>query len=128
VAVIIDALATLELGATQASAAAVYDRPIGIRALFEDPAGGEEHYLVRYPGGVRGRLHRHTAAHTIVVLDGRLRANGRVVGPGAYAHFPGGEPMRHEAADDAGCLFVLIFHGPFDVETLETEPGESTGE
>ena len=39
------------------------------------------------------------------------------MGPGAYAHFPGGEPMRHQSAE--GCLFVLIFHGPFDVEVLE---------
>jgi quercetin dioxygenase-like cupin family protein len=118
--VVVDALASVDLGPTEASASAVYDRPIGIRSLYEDPVSGEEHYLVRYPAGVRGRLHRHTAAHTIIVLDGKLRANGRVVGPGAYAHYPAGEAMQHEAAgDDEGCLFVLIFHGPFDVEMLE---------
>ena len=117
-ATIIDRLRTLELQEPAAASAAVYDRPIGIRALLEDPVSGEEHYLVRYPSGVRGRMHRHTAAHTIVVLEGRLDANGQLIGPGAYAHFPGGEPMRHQGAAD-GCLFVLIFHGPFDVEVLE---------
>jgi quercetin dioxygenase-like cupin family protein len=74
---------------------------------------------VRYPAGTRGRPHRHTAAHTIVVLQGRLRANGREVGPHAYAHFPAGEVMHHEAAGDEPCLFVLIFHGAFDVEVVE---------
>ena len=118
-ATVVDDLTTLELRDPGAAAAAIYDRPIGLRLLFEDPSSGEEHSLARYPGGTRGRPHRHTAAHTIVVLEGRLRANDQVIGPGAYAHFPAGVPMRHEAADDDGCLFVLLFHGPFDVEALE---------
>ena len=80
---------------------------------------GEEHYLVRYPPGVRGRLHRHTAAHTIVVLEGQLDANGQLLGPHAYAHFRAGQPMRHQATEDGSCLFVILFHGPFDVELLD---------
>jgi quercetin dioxygenase-like cupin family protein len=47
-----------------------------------------------------------------------MEANGQTIGPGAYAHFPAQEPMRHQAAGDEPCLFVLIFHGPFDVEVL----------
>jgi quercetin dioxygenase-like cupin family protein len=117
-ATIVDGLRSLELREPGAAAAAVYDRPIGLRLLYEDPASGEEHYLVRYPAGLQGREHRHSAAHTIVVLEGRLEANGQVIGPGAYAHFPPGEPMRHQATDHGPCLFVLLFHGPFDVEIL----------
>ncbi len=115
----VDQLRTLDLHEPGAAAAAVYDRPIGLRLLYEDPTSGEEHYLVRYPTGVRARLHRHAAAHTMVVLEGRLEANGQVIGPGAYVHFPAGVPMRHQATDDGPCLFVLLFHGPFDVELLE---------
>jgi hypothetical protein len=29
--------------------------------------------------------------------------------------------MRHQPARAGGCLFVLLFHGPFDVEILDTE-------
>ena len=115
---VVDQLRALELVEPGAAAAAVYDAPVHLRQLYEDPASGAEHYLVRYPVGVSGRLHRHTAAQTIVVLDGRLDANGRVIGPGGYAHFPAGEPMRHQPAGDDACLFVTIFHGPFDVEVL----------
>ena len=118
-AMIVDRLESLELREPGAAAAAIYDQPIGLRLLYEDPTSGEEHYLVRYPAGLRGRVHRHTAAHTIVVLDGRLEANGQVIGPGSYAHFPAGEPMRHQATQDGPCLFVLLFHGPFDVEVLD---------
>jgi len=118
-ATIIDALSSLELQPPGAAAAAVYDRPIALRLLSEDPSSGEEHYVVRYPAGVKGRVHTHTAAHTIVVLEGRLHANGRVIGPGSYAHFPAGEAMQHQAGGDDDCLFVLLFHGPFDVHVEE---------
>ena len=117
-ATIIDQLRLLQLHEPGAAAAAVYDEPIELRLLFEDPLSGEEHYLVRYPAGLKGHLHQHTAAHTIVVLDGMLEANGQLIGPGSYAHFPAGDPMRHQSTDDGPCLFVLLFHGPFDVEIL----------
>ena len=120
-ATIIDALSSLELQQPGAAAAAVYDGPIALRLLYEDPASGEEHYVVRYPRGVKGRVHTHTAAHTIVVLEGRLHANGQVIGPGAYAHFPGGEAMQHQSGGDSDCLFVLLFHGPFDVHVAENQ-------
>jgi quercetin dioxygenase-like cupin family protein len=117
-AIIVDELRSLELREPGAAAAAVYDRPIGLRLLYEDPHSGEEHYVVRYPPGLKGRVHRHTAAHTLVVLEGRLEANGHVIGPGSYAHFPAGQPMHHQATEDEACLFVLLFHGRFDVEIL----------
>jgi quercetin dioxygenase-like cupin family protein len=117
-ATIIDHLGSLELQEPGPQAASVYDRPIALRLLYQDPSSGEEHYLVRYPAGVKGHAHRHTAAHTIIVLQGRLYANGQVIGPGAYAHFPAGDPMRHQATDEGPCLFVLLFHGPFDVEVV----------
>ena len=118
-AIIVGDLRTVDLGVPSDSAAAIYDQPIGLRTLYEDPVSGEEHHLIRYPAGVRGRRHRHTAAHTLVVLDGWLEANGQVIGPGSYAHFPGGEVMRHQAANDRPCLFVALFHGRFDVEVLD---------
>ncbi|HEX2681400.1 MAG TPA: cupin domain-containing protein [Candidatus Dormibacteraeota bacterium] len=118
-ATIVDGLGSLELDKAGAAAAAVYDQAIGIRLLYEDPRSGEEHYLIRYPAGVQGRPHRHTAAHTIVVLEGHLDANGRVIGPGSYAHFPAGETMRHQATEHESCLFVILFHGPFDVAIVE---------
>lgn len=98
---------------------AIYDRPIGLRLLYQDPASGAEHYLVRYPAGLNARWHRHNAAHTIVVVDGSLEANGEVVGPGGYCHFPAGQAMHHAPAGAESCLFITIFHGPFDVQPVE---------
>jgi len=126
-AIIFDELASLELEEPSPAAAAVYNQPIGLRLLYEDP-GGEEHYLTWYPAGLKGRPHLHTAAHTIVVLEGQLDANGRVIGPGSYAHFPAGQVMRHQAAGDAPCLFVLLFHGPFDVRLANEDSGSDVAQ
>ncbi|MDQ3890019.1 MAG: cupin domain-containing protein [Actinomycetota bacterium] len=115
-AVIVDELRDLELESAQP---VIYDRPIGLRLLFQDRESGAEHYLIRYPAGLRAKRHRHSVAHTILVLEGRLEANGQTVGPGAYCHFPPNEPMRHAPAEGESCLFVTIFHGPFDVAPLE---------
>jgi quercetin dioxygenase-like cupin family protein len=114
-AVVVDRLAEQDLHNAQP---VIYDRPIGLRQLYQDPRTGAEHYLIRYPAGLRTQRHRHTAAHTMVVLEGRLEVNGRVVGPGSYCHLPAGRPMHHAPADGESCLFVLVFDGPFDVEPL----------
>lgn len=115
-AIIVDLLGSMEMNQSQL---AIYDRQIGVRLLYQDPDSGAEHYLIRYPTGLRARVHRHAAAQTIVVLEGRLAVNDELVGPGTYCHFPPGEPMFHAPADEEPCLFVTIFHGPLDVEPLE---------
>ena len=115
-AVIVDGLRSLELDESQP---AIYDRPIGLRLLHRDAFSAAEHYLVRYPAGLRAQSHRHSAAQTIVVLEGRLEANGEVVGPGAFCHFPAAQAMHHAPSGGEPCLFVTIFHGPFDVEPLD---------
>jgi quercetin dioxygenase-like cupin family protein len=108
---------------------AVYSKPFGIHTLYQDPDGGAEHHVIRYPPRLKGRLHRHTAAHTIVVVAGSLAVNGEVIGPGGYAHVPGGERMLHENGGDEDCVFVIIFDAPFDMERVEDRhepPGIST--
>jgi quercetin dioxygenase-like cupin family protein len=93
----------------------IYDTPIGLRQLYTDPDTGGEHYLIHYPQGMKAARHHHSAAHTIIVLDGALSADGQILGPGSYCHFPAMTVMHHEPAPGNHCRFVTIFHGPFDV-------------
>jgi quercetin dioxygenase-like cupin family protein len=93
----------------------IYDREIDIAELHIDERSGAEHYVIRYPEGLKAQPHKHTAAHTMVVLEGALNANGQELGPLSYCHFPAGEVMTHQPAEGQSCLFVLIFDGPFDV-------------
>jgi quercetin dioxygenase-like cupin family protein len=115
-AVVIDELRSLELGESQPE---IYDRPVGLRLIYRDPDSGAEHYLIRYPSGLRAQPHRHSAAHTIVVLDGAMELDGRLLLPGSYAHHPAGAVMHHAPAPGQHCLFLIIFHSPFDVIPLE---------
>jgi quercetin dioxygenase-like cupin family protein len=115
-AVILDGLMSVELEPDQS---VIYDRDIGLRVLYRNPDSGAVHLLIRYPAGLRTKLHRHTAAHTIVVLEGRLEVHGQVVGPGAYCHFPAGEAMQHAPAEGTSCLFVTVFDGPVDVHPMD---------
>lgn len=101
----------------------IYDRPVGVRLLYRHPVTGAEHYLIRYPPGLVATTHRHSAAHTFVVLEGELLVNGRQIGAGSYAHFPAGSVMHHAPAGGKGCLFVAVFDGPQDVERVAGDPG-----
>ena len=58
-----------------------------------------------------------------IVVSGKLMANGQQLGPGGYAHFPGGTAMLHEPAAEYNCTFVLIFDGPFDLDVMESSDG-----
>lgn len=89
-----DAVIVEDLASTAAewSQPAMYDRPIRAKMLYQDARTGAEHYLISYPKGLVCRLHRHTAAHTVIVIEGRLEANGCVIGPGSYCHFPPAKP------------------------------------
>ena len=111
-----DDLSSLELDESQP---VIYDRPIGLRLLYQDPESGAEHYLIRYPPNLRAQRHRHTAAHTIILLEGVMEANGQRLHAGAYAHFEAGSVHHHAPADGRACLFVIIFHGPFDVTPVD---------
>jgi hypothetical protein len=62
-----------------------------------------------------------------VVLQGHLKVNDEVVGPGSYCHFPAGEAMRHAPAKNDPCLFVIIFDGPVDMQPLESPDSERAG-
>ncbi len=99
----------------------IYDRPIGVHLLYRHPLTGAEHYLIRYPPGLTAASHRHSAAHTFIVLDGELEVEGERLGPGSYCHFPAGTVMHHAPAGARGCTFVAVFDGPQDVELVDGE-------
>ena len=110
--ILLDRVSSLALEESQPE---IYDRPIGLRLLYHDPISGAEHYLIRYPVGLQAHPHQHTSAHTIIVLDGTMEVDGEVLHAGSYAHHPAETVMQHGPAPGQHCLFVIIFHGPFDV-------------
>jgi hypothetical protein len=102
----------------RASVQEIYSEPIELQQLYLDPRSGAEHYVVRYPSTLTASWHRHSVAHTIVVIEGELLANGEALGVGGYAHFPAGAAMHHAPVPGVGCTFIIIFDGAFDVEAI----------
>jgi hypothetical protein len=79
--------AQLALTELEESRPVIYDRPIGLRLLYRDRRSGAEHYVIRYPpGSARADAHAQ-------------RWRTRSSSPAEWQH----------------CLFVIIFHGTFDV-------------
>ena len=48
-----------------------------------------------------------------------LDVDGQPLHAGSYAHHPGGTVMQHRPAAGSDCLFVIMFHGPFDVIAVD---------
>jgi hypothetical protein len=48
-----------------------------------------------------------------------MEANGHLLHAGSYGHPEAGSVHHHAPADDRSCLFVIIFHGPFDVTPVD---------
>src|SRR5438105_3503882 len=89
-AIIVEGLDTLALSSTRQP---IYDQEFGIASLHQDAASGAEHYLIRYPAGMKAQSHRHTAAHTIVVLEGAIEANQPMVAVIAADNAPGARDL-----------------------------------
>jgi hypothetical protein len=48
-----------------------------------------------------------------------MQANGQLLHAGSYGHFEAGSVHHHAPAHGRSCLFVIIFHGPFDVSPVD---------
>lgn len=59
-AVIVDHLGSVQMDRSQP---VIYDREIELRLLYEDPDSGAEHYLIRYPAGLRAASSAHCSSH-----------------------------------------------------------------
>lgn len=58
-------------------------------------------YLVRLKAGARGFQHRHGAGEDVLVLSGKIRLAGEVLGPGDYMYTEPGEEHFLEAIEDS---------------------------
>lgn len=80
--------------------------------------------VTRYPKGYYKTWHRHTCGHGIFVLEGKLRTEKGVYGPGSFVWFPEGSVTRHGATEDADCLFLFISGKPGEI-LFEQGPNEN---
>jgi quercetin dioxygenase-like cupin family protein len=58
-------------------------------------------YIVRLKAGARGFPHKHAAGEDVLVLSGKVRLAGEVLGPGDYLYTEAGEEHFLEALEDS---------------------------
>ena len=58
-------------------------------------------YIVRLKAGARGFPHKHAAGEDFLVLSGKVRLAGEVLGPGDYLYTEAGEEHFLEAIEDS---------------------------
>ena len=72
-------------------------------------------YIVRLKAGARGFPHKHAAGEDFLVLSGKVRLAGEVLGPGDYMYTETGEEHFLEAIEDS----VVYASTPKPVTILE---------
>lgn len=82
-----------------------------------------------YPRGMVTPWHRHTHAHGMYVLDGMLRTNKGIYGPGSFVWWPAGTVAEHGAVDTEDVRVYFMTAGAFDLlyEEGEDQKKEETG-
>lgn len=72
-----------------------------------------------YPRGMKTPWHRHTHAHGMYVLEGQIKTNKGLYGPGTFIWWPAGSVAEHGATmtEDARMFFMTT--GLFDLHFLE---------
>lgn len=71
------------------------------RALLRSTKEDGRTYIVRLKAGARGFQHRHGAGEDVLVLSGKIRLAGEVLGPGDYMFTEAGEEHFLEAIEDS---------------------------
>jgi quercetin dioxygenase-like cupin family protein len=94
---------------------------IEIAVMHLDPVSHMAVGMLRVPPNTRYPMHRHAAVEEIYMLQGDLRVDGVIYGPGDYLRSAPGS--CHGPASVEGCQF--FFRTSIDDEFLEEIPGAS---
>lgn len=79
------------------------------RVLNTNEAERRVDQIHRYPPGFVEPEHAHETAHAVLVLEGRLRIDGRELGPGDYVY---GQKVPHGPSETPeGCTIFASFVG-----------------
>ncbi|MEM3589788.1 MAG: cupin domain-containing protein [Candidatus Bathyarchaeia archaeon] len=105
----------LELGRREGG---LFLGPVGWRSLVDESIGSERLRIaiVKFPPGVRTKLHSHEYDQCVLVIDGRgiLATEGEEhrVGPGALIFIPKGERHWHGSDGDNEFLQLAVYYSP----------------
>lgn len=82
---------------------------IQYKFLGQDPKDGPWIYLVRFPAGHHIERHSHEADRTEYVLEGEIKFEGKVFGPGSLSYITARTEYEYDILKETTIL--LVFNG-----------------
>lgn len=97
------------------------DSPEGFldKEMIKDAETGMVVNMTRYPKNYWKPKHVHSCAHGMYVIEGKLKTDDGVYGPGSFLWTPEGHVGGHGTTPDEDCLFLFITNKPFGIEFLD---------
>ncbi len=91
------------------------------KMLIDDPDTKMCVRLMRYPAGYTTAWHVHPCAHGMYVLQGTLKTDEGLYGPGHFVWFPEGTVAEHGATDESDVLALFITNKEFGIRYVEKQ-------
>ena len=88
---------------------------VKLHVLHEDPERGMQACLVWAQPGARHPLHRHHGDENVLVLQGTLRDDRGVYGPGEICRSRAGSVHTEEAVGDIDCICYVVYYGRLEM-------------
>lgn len=89
------------------------------KKLFDDPETDMNIHVRKYPKGFMVTKHIHNCAHGLYVLQGQLKTDTGIYGPGTFMWYPEGCIAEHGATDTEDVVCLFITNKKFSIEYLE---------
>lgn len=93
-----------------------------LKVLSFDPDSNAGSYIVYWPVEYDPfGCHKHGGNEELLILEGELKAGGRVYGPGTYMFTPAGQKHGPFVPGQDGCLYLILVDGPLLSEDFRGE-------
>lgn len=91
------------------------------KALVSDEETGMIVNVTKYPKGYYKPRHVHPMSHGMMILEGKMKTETGIYGPGNFIWDPAGLITSHGATDECDVLYVFIATQPFQISYPEEQ-------
>lgn len=91
------------------------------KLLIQDPETGVYIHIRHYPAGFKTPWHRHPMGHGMYILQGHLKTNFGVYGPGEFVWHPEGILAEHGGTEDEDVILLFFTNKTYGINYDDSE-------